>query len=156
MIAIISIALCIGGNHVESQLGSATVDRFSVVFATTDCSHQFGLSHYVGQQLWFHRRRCRCHIYKLSLRLFDNFFSGGAGAIVAARLSENPSVNVLLLEAGGSENEITDIPSNYYELLGNPEYDWYFPLVNQPNLGQAYSMPAHLSVGKVLGKYENE
>lgn len=82
--------------------------------------------------------------------------AGGAGAIVAARLSENPSVNVLLLEAGGSENEITDIPSNYYELLGNPEYDWYFPLVSQPNLGQAYSMPAHLSVGKVLGKYENE
>lgn len=76
---------------------------------------------------------------------------GGAGAIVAARLSENASVNVLLLEAGGLLTDITDMPSNYYEFVGNPQIDWNFPMISQPNLGQAFSMPAHMSVGKVLG-----
>lgn len=76
---------------------------------------------------------------------------GGAGAIVASRLSENAAVNVLLLEAGGALTDITDIPSNYYEFVGNPKIDWNFPMVNQPNLGQAFSMPARMSVGRVLG-----
>lgn len=77
--------------------------------------------------------------------------AGGAGAIVASRLSENASVNVLLLEAGGALTDITDIPSNYYEFVGNPEVDWNFPMVSQPNLGQAFSMPVRMSVGKILG-----
>lgn len=35
---------------------------------------------------------------------------GTSGAVVASRLSENPAVKVLLLEAGGSGNEMSDIP----------------------------------------------
>ncbi|XP_027196321.2 putative GMC-type oxidoreductase Mb1310 [Dermatophagoides pteronyssinus] len=76
--------------------------------------------------------------------------AGGAGAIVAGRLSETNST-VLLLEAGGSETVMTDIPAMYYEWVGNPEIDWNYPMLYQPNLGQAYQMPAHMSVGKVLG-----
>ncbi|KAH7636640.1 hypothetical protein DERF_001842 [Dermatophagoides farinae] len=76
---------------------------------------------------------------------------GGAGAIVARRLSENLSGNVLLLEAGGSETAASDIPALYYEWVGNPDIDWNYPMLYQPNLGQAYQMPAHMSVGKVLG-----
>ncbi|XP_025016637.1 glucose dehydrogenase [FAD, quinone]-like [Tetranychus urticae] len=43
---------------------------------------------------------------------FDYIIIGGgtAGAVVASRLSENPALSILVLEAGGSESFITEIP----------------------------------------------
>ncbi len=61
--------------------------------------------------------------------------AGSAGAALAARLSENPDVGVLALEAGGP-----DIPPNvavpylWYTLLGS-DVDWSYTTVPQPGLG---------------------
>ncbi len=77
--------------------------------------------------------------------------AGSAGSVVAARLSENPNISVLLLEAGGPETMITDMPSNYFSITGNPEFDWNYAISNQQNIAQAFTQPIHMSVGKVLG-----
>lgn len=67
--------------------------------------------------------------------IFDYIIVGGgtAGLTVASRLSEDPAVEVLVIEAG--PNNATDplvltpglIPSMY----GNPKYDWNFKSVPQ-------------------------
>lgn len=51
--------------------------------------------------------------------------AGSAGAAVAARLSEVPEWNVLLLEAGGDPPDFTEIPLKYSEALRSV-YDWSF------------------------------
>lgn len=50
---------------------------------------------------------------------------GSAGAVVASRLSENPAWNVLLIEAGGDENIMSDVPL-FFPLLQLSPIDWQF------------------------------
>ena len=49
--------------------------------------------------------------------------AGSAGAVVANRLSENESWKILLLEAGGEENLLTEIPALFFSLISSP-FDW--------------------------------
>ena len=75
--------------------------------------------------------------------------AGTAGCVLANRLSADPSVSVLLLEAGGKDDYIwTKIPVGYLYCIGNPKVDWGFKTEPEPGLnGRAIDYPR----GKVLG-----
>ena len=51
--------------------------------------------------------------------------AGSSGAVVAARLSENPAHNVLLLEAGGDGSIVTEVPGMVGITL-NSNIDWKY------------------------------
>ena len=58
---------------------------------------------------------------------------GTAGLVLANRLTENPDVSVLILEAGSdrtTDPRIT-IPGMTSALYDNPEFDWAFRSVPQ-------------------------
>lgn len=74
--------------------------------------------------------------------------AGSAGAALAARLSEDPSVSVLLLEAGGPDKAVElHVPAAFKNLFRG-EYDWSYDTVPQPELeGRTIYWPR----GKTLG-----
>ncbi|GGB40881.1 choline dehydrogenase [Roseibium aquae] len=75
--------------------------------------------------------------------------AGSAGCVLANRLSEDPGVRVLLLEAGKDDNYIwIHIPVGYLYCMGNPRTDWGFKTAPDPGLnGRSLMYPR----GKVLG-----
>ncbi|KDQ55740.1 GMC oxidoreductase [Jaapia argillacea MUCL 33604] len=68
-------------------------------------------------------------------RTFDFVIAGGgtAGLCLAARLTEDPSVSVLVLEAGNANLNDPNIlrMASYASHFGQPEYDWNFRTVPQ-------------------------
>ena len=74
--------------------------------------------------------------------------SGSSGSVVARRLAENPDVNVLLLEAGGTDDVPTvRDPGLWFQNLGS-ERDWSF--VGEPN-PHLNGRSIFSNMGKVLG-----
>jgi len=74
---------------------------------------------------------------------------GSAGCVLAARLSEDPSISVALLEAGGEDrNPLIHIPAGYIKTMVNPAINWMFETAPEPGCdGRRIKQPR----GKVLG-----
>ncbi|GAB6027503.1 hypothetical protein CHUAL_001755 [Chamberlinius hualienensis] len=76
---------------------------------------------------------------------------GSAGSVLANRLSENPNVNVLLLEAGHCPPFASDVPA-LDSLLWNTTYDWSYTTASQTNAFLAYNNnQSKYPRGKMLG-----
>jgi len=75
--------------------------------------------------------------------------AGTAGCVLANRLSANPAVSVLLIEAGGRDDWIwIHIPVGYLYCIGNPRTDWRYKTEPEAGLnGRSINYPR----GRVLG-----
>ncbi|MGI4807869.1 MAG: GMC family oxidoreductase, partial [Janthinobacterium lividum] len=74
---------------------------------------------------------------------------GTAGCIMAARLSEDPAIRVILLEAGPPDRDPwIHIPAGYARLFASGRYDWKFATEPEAELGgRSVNWPR----GRVLG-----
>jgi len=75
---------------------------------------------------------------------------GSAGCVVATRLSENPAINVLLLEAGDDERKYFRIrmPLAWRDAFRDPRLSWGFESEPEP-YADGRRVPAPR--GRILG-----
>jgi glucose dehydrogenase (acceptor) len=97
------------------------------------------------------------HMSYVSQRGFNSSYdyvvigAGSGGAVMASRLSEDPSVSVLLLEAGSAENFISDVPEICLLLQKTP-LDWGYESTPQKKSCRGLdNQRLPLARGKVMG-----
>ena len=74
---------------------------------------------------------------------------GSAGCVLAARLSEDARISVLLIEAGGEDrNPLIHIPAGYIKTMVNPAMNWMFESEPEVTSGNRRIKTPR---GKVLG-----
>lgn len=75
--------------------------------------------------------------------------AGSAGCVLANRLTQDPGVSVLLIEAGGKDDYVwIHIPVGYLYCINNPRTDWMFRTEPEAGLnGRSLIYPR----GKVMG-----
>jgi 4-pyridoxate dehydrogenase len=88
---------------------------------------------------------------RMNKRTYDYVIVGGgsAGCVIAARLSEDPHVSVLLLEAGGRDiHPLISIPLGMGRMNQYNMFDWGYETEPEPGLG---GRRVEARRGKVLG-----
>ena len=87
----------------------------------------------------------------VSNEIFDYIVvgAGSSGCVVAARLSEDPGTQVLLLEAGGRDNHLyLKMPLAFLKAMPDPRFNWTYWTEPEPHLdGRRMPLPR----GKVMG-----
>jgi choline dehydrogenase len=75
--------------------------------------------------------------------------AGSAGCVLANRLTADPRISVLLLEAGGSDaHPYVRAPAGFLKTIENPRFNWGYRTEPVPGAdGRTISFPR----GKVLG-----
>ena len=75
--------------------------------------------------------------------------AGSAGCVMAARLSEDPNVSVLLLEAGGRDSHLyLKMPVAFLKVVMDPAFNWGYLTEPEPHMnGRRLPLPR----GRVVG-----
>ena len=86
-------------------------------------------------------------------RTYDFVIIGGgtAGLVLANRLSENPNLQIAVIEAGKARlNDFRiKVPALAPSMLGNPEYDWGFKTVPQVRLAGNSNAKTNMGADRV-------
>jgi choline dehydrogenase len=111
------------------------------VFMSNAPEHTIGKNFQAGQQ-----QRASTELSKQ----FDYIIcgSGSSGSVVAGRLAANPDIQVLLLEAGGSDETDMVLDTDRWPMNLGGELDWSFLAESNPRLNGRSIL---YSMGKVLG-----